>query len=300
MAIDREWRTRLAAFEVLADLGAPGAELTRAALTRGFELDGVRIPLLGPQGIWSPAGFRVPLSISTIPSGPYSDHVDSTSNQLRYAYRGTDPAHRDNVGLRRAKAERTPLIYFYRTDPGHYLANFPVYIVGDDERDLMFSVKFDEAWSLQGRAPSDDVEVDAPLRREYATRAVRQRLFQAEFRRRVVDAYRQRCALCSLRHRELLDAAHITADSDAGEPIVSNGMALCKLHHAAFDGFFFAITPDYRVVVRPSILAESDGPMLIVGLQQIDGSFIQLPSLEHQRPDRDRLAARYEAFVRAS
>ena len=195
---------------------------------------------------------------------------------------------------------RTPLIYFFRTDPGHYLANWPVYVVGDDQRSLTFLVKFDETWVLQTAIRPESDADDIPLRREYATRLVRQRLFQAEFRRRVVDAYRQRCALCSLRHRELLDAAHITADSDAGEPIVSNGMSLCKLHHAAFDGFFFAITPDYRVVVRPSILAESDGPMLIVGLQQIDGSLINLPSREDQLPDRDRLAARYEAFVRAS
>lgn len=164
----------------------------------------------------------------------------------------------------------------------------------------MFSVAVDEEWVLQGAAQIATELSDTPLRREYATRTVRQRLFQAEFRRRVVDAYRERCALCSLRHRELLDAAHITPDSDAGDPIVSNGLALCKLHHAAFDGFFFAITPDDRVVVRPSILTESDGPMLIVGLQQIDGALIQLPVHHDQRPDRDRLAARYEAFVRAS
>lgn len=164
----------------------------------------------------------------------------------------------------------------------------------------MFSVNVDEAWVLDGQVPSAPDLPDTTLRREYATRTVRQRLFQAEFRRRVVDAYRQRCALCSLRHRELLDAAHITPDSDAGDPIVSNGLALCKLHHAAFDGFFFAVTPDYRVVVRPSILVESDGPMLVVGLQQIDGTLIRLPDRQDRRPDRDRLATRYEAFVRAS
>lgn len=300
MAIDREWRARFAAFEWLADLGAPEREVTRATLTRGFDLDGIRIPLVGPQGIWSPAGFRVPLSISTIPSGPYSDHVDPVGNHLRYAYRGTDPEHRDNVGLRRAMAERTPLIYFYRSDPGHYLTTFPVYVIGDDRRALMFSVKVDETWVLSNTGVDPIQLPDTPLRREYATRMVRQRLFQAEFRRRVVDAYRERCALCRLRHRELLDAAHITADSDAGEPTVSNGMSLCKLHHAAFDGFFFTVTPDYRVVVRPSILAESDGPMLVVGLQQIDGSPIELPHREDHRPDRDRLAARLERFRAAS
>lgn len=300
MGVDREWRVRFAAFEWLREIGAPGAEVSRAILTRGFDLDGVRIPLLGPQGIWSPAGFRVPLSIATIPSGPYSDHLDPSSNQLRYAYRGTDPRHRDNLGLRQAMRTGTPLVYFFRTDPGRYLATFPVYIVGDDPTALMFSVKVDEGWVVEGSPAATSDLLEAPLRREYATREVRQRLFQAEFRRRVVDAYKERCALCRLRHRALLDAAHITADSDAGEPVVSNGMALCKLHHAAFDAYFFAVTPDYRVVVKPSILEESDGPMLVVGLQQIHDTVIVLPGQPEHRPDRDRLAVRYERFLHAT
>jgi putative restriction endonuclease len=162
----------------------------------------------------------------------------------------------------------------------------------------MFTVKVDESWTIT--SPEPVVAADTPIRQEYATRLVRQRLFQAEFRRRVVEAYRHRCALCRLHHRELLDAAHITPDAEAGEPLVSNGLSLCKLHHAAFDQFFFGITADYRVVVRPSILAESDGPMLVVGLQQIHGSSIVLPSRDEQRPDRDRLARRFEQFERAS
>lgn len=300
MAVDREWRARLAAFQWLAELGAPNNELTRSTLARGFELDGIRIPLVGPQGIWSPAGFRTPLSIATIPSGPYTDSVDASGSTLRYAYRGSDRHHRDNVGLRRAKAERTPLIYFFRTDPGHYLATFPVFVVGDDSDALMFSVQVDEAWVTASPGVSFEPKDEVPLRREYATRLVRQRLFQAEFRSRVVAAYRERCALCRLHHRELLDAAHITPDSASGEPVVSNGMALCKLHHAAFDQFFFTVTPDYRVLVRPSILSESDGPMLVVGLQQIQGTTIAVPDQVAHRPDRDRLAARLTLFKAAS
>jgi len=294
VSVDREWRARLAAFEFLSDIGAPTAEVSRNQLERGFELDGVRVPLVGPQGIWSPAGFRRPLSIATIPSGPYSDSVDTDGNTIRYAYRGTDPQHRDNIALRRAMADRTPLVYFFRIDPGRYLATYPVFVIGDDSPGLRFAVKADEAWTID--RPTDAI-TDSPLRREYATRTVRQRLFQAEFRRRVLSAYRDRCALCRLRHRELLDAAHITADrDDAGEPLVSNGLSLCKLHHAAFDQFFFTVAPDYRVVVRPAILAESDGPMLVVGLQQIHGAEIALPSAVAHQPDRERLALRLERF----
>ena len=119
------------------------------------------------------------------------------------------------------------------------------------------------------------------------------------FRERVIRAYRESCALCRLHHPSLLDAAHITPDSDPeGEPLVSNGLALCKLHHAAFDSFFFAVKPDYTIEVRPSILAESDGPMLVVGLQQIHGQTIHLPTRAAHLPDPARLARRYEDYAR--
>jgi len=42
---------------------------------------------------------------------------------------------------------------------------------------------------------------------------------------RRIEAYRTRCAFCRLRHQDLLDAAHITADAaETGEPVVSKGM----------------------------------------------------------------------------
>ncbi len=113
-------------------------------------------------------------------------------------------------------------------------------------------------------------------------------------------AYQEQCSLCRLHHPELLDAAHIIPDSDAeGEPVVSNGVALCKLHQAAFDRMFFAIRPDYVIEVRPAILAEHDGPMLLVGLQQIHGGRILVPRRAADRPDPARLERRYGEFLRA-
>ena len=52
-------------------------------------------------------------------------------------------------------------------------------------------------------------------------------------------------------HAELLDAAHIVPDADEGEPVIPNGLALCKLHHAAFDRYFLGVRPDYVLQVRP-------------------------------------------------
>lgn len=97
----------------------------------------------------------------------------------------------------------------------------------------------------------------------YITATVRQRLHQRTFRERVMQACGEQCSLCRLRHGELLDAAHIIPDGrPGGDPIVQNGLALCKLHHAAFDRRFLGIRPDYMVEVRRDLLEENDGPML--------------------------------------
>jgi putative restriction endonuclease len=271
---------------------------------QGFQHAGRRIPLVSPQtGIWKPASFERPLSILTSVSGPYQDRdgLDAGTGRIRYAYRGTDPNHWDNVGLRRAMNERVPLIYFHGIEAGIYAAVYPVFIVGDDPASLFFWVQADDASAVEDAPDFSAVAEDAEARRAYITVGARRRLHQAAFRVRVIRAYRDRCALCRLRHRELLDAAHITPDIDPeGEPLISNGLALCKLHHAAFDAFFFAVDPDMVVRVHPRILDETDGPMLVVGLQQIEGQRILLPSRPEQWPNRDRLARRFDRFLQAS
>jgi putative restriction endonuclease len=106
--------------------------------------------------------------------------------------------------------------------------------------------------------------------------------------------------MCRLKHPELLDAAHIIADKDVGgEPLVTNGLALCKLHHAAFDENLLGVSPDYTLVVRSDVLKESDGPMLLHGLQGLEGKPIEKPRDPAYWPDRDRLAERFERFRRA-
>ncbi len=267
-----------------------------------YQFRGQRVPLVGPQGIWKPAACELPISIATIAGGPYDDAFDEQTGRLTYAYRGTDPNHRDNRGLRQAMRDRIPLVYLVAVERGVYVAQYPVLIVADRPGALTFDVQVDDIGAAL--TPADGylaIGEGADARRSYVTRAVRQRLHQVAFRERVIRAYQERCALCLLRHQELLDAAHITPDSqDEGEPVVTNGIALCKLHHAAFDRMFFAIRPDYVIEVRPSILLEHDGPMLVVGLQQIHEKTIHLPRRLAQRPDPDRLQKRYEEFQRAS
>lgn len=81
-----------------------------------------------------------------------------------------------------------------------------------------------------------------------------------------------RALLHCLQHQELLDAAHIIPDKDEmGEPTVNNGIALCKIHHAAFDRNILGIRPDLVIETRVDVLNEADGPMLRYGLQEMHG-----------------------------
>lgn len=300
---DADRQLRLMAFEWLTTLRSEhGDLLPRSLLEVGFEAGGTRVRLLGPQGIFKPAAFQVPISVTTSPNSPYQDRWDDAHRQLLYSFRGLDPLHPDNAGLRRAMIERVPLVYFHGVAPGSYLATYPVFVTGEDRDRLLFAVQADEMWAIEGKSGVPvALDEDAGARRGYATSMVRRRLHQVTFRARVIRAYQTRCALCRLRHTELLDAAHITPDADPeGEPLISNGLALCKLHHAAFDRFFFTVRPDYTVEVRESILAEADGPMLVVGLQQIHGQPIFVPSALAHRPDRVRLERRYQDFRQAS
>lgn len=290
-----DYRVRMAAFDWLDQVLSSEEVVRHDTLLAGFTHNGHRVPLIGPQGIFKPRVLDLPLSITTAPRGPYNDAFGE-DGLLDYKYRGTDPQHRDNVGLRTVMYTRKPLVYLHGLVPGRYLAAWPVFVVADDPKELSFRVAVDDRATIA--APAAMVsEAGNEARRAYITATVRRRLHQGAFRERVLAAYRDHCALCRLKRPELLDAAHILPDSTPhGEPVVRNGLALCKLHHAAFDRQILGIRPDYVAEIRLDILEEVDGPMLRHGLQEMHGTRILLPKKPENRPDPAFLATRYDAF----
>ena len=77
---------------------------------------------------------------------------------------------------------------------------------------------------------------------------------------------------------------------------MTNGLALCKIHHASYDRNLLGITPDYEVRINQDLLNEVDGPMLRHGLQDMHGRRIAVPKRKTEWPDRDRLAVRFTEF----
>ncbi|TAN32186.1 HNH endonuclease [bacterium] len=300
MGTDLDRVVRVAAFNFLREQTTlhGGSVLPRRILEQGFQLDGRRVPLVAPQGIFKPAVCELPLSITTVPEipgkeRPYED--ERTYEGVHYRYRGTDPRHPDNVGLRRAMAEHVPLVYFHGHQPGLYHAEWPAYVVRDDPARLTFTILTEDVSDFE--TPATIAEMP---RRAYLATLMTKRLHQSLFRVRVLDAYEKTCAVCRLRHWELLDAAHILPDNHPlGDPVVPNGLALCKLHHAAFDADILGVRPDLKIEVRGDVLREVDGPMLKVGLQGFDGQVITVPRQKVLRPNTDFLAERYERFRKA-
>ncbi|MEH3034812.1 MAG: HNH endonuclease signature motif containing protein [Aeromicrobium erythreum] len=270
--------------------------------TTQFEYAGQRVPLLDRQrGIRKPAGMASALAIRTTftPPGqspPYADAVGPDGLQ-RYKYRGDDPNHAENVALRDAMQHQLPLIWFVGVAPGLYEPIYPVWIVADSPSRLEFTLALDEAQRHYSASAANDADY-----RRYMQRLTKSRLHQRVFRAQVMGAYENRCAVCNLGHARLLDAAHIIADSEPkGQPVVPNGLSMCKIHHASYDSGILGIRPDDLTLhIRQDILEEVDGPMLRHGLQEMhDVKLMKLPSTRAARPDPERLAIRYDQFLSA-
>jgi len=73
------------------------------------------------------------------------------------------------------------------------------------------------------------------------------------FRAAVLEVYSCRCALCGLKinspdaKRWEVEAAHIIPYSSDGKDDIWNGIALCRLHHWAFDVGWFTLDKNFKI-----------------------------------------------------
>lgn len=284
-----------------------------AVLREGFDTPRGRIGYgTFYSGIYRPRQFAGPAALSLVTAppkvrrdAPYDDEYNEATGTFTYHYRRPQSesararlsAAADNRSLKEALRLGVPLIYFRGIAPGQYTPVAPVYITHDDP--------VREVVAFQAALPIIDTTVAGltsdELTRRYATQEAHVRLHQHRFRVNVLRAYRTRCAVCTLREAPLLQAAHIIEDRDLrGAAAVINGIALCAIHHLAYDRNLLGIAPDGVVHIANRLLEEIDGPMLRVGLQGFHGTPIEQPRDRRERPDPDRLRARFERFTAAA
>ena len=286
-----EMDVRLRAMDYVAGKAdAAGGVVTRSQL-EAFQYQGEPLKLIDTgRGVRNPRQLQACISIMSRGGASYEDGIDPQDGLLRYAYAPGAVDAGDNRKLRMAAALHVPIIWLTWLSDGFYAPQAPVYVVDDHPEARFVKVAVDEA--LRYVVGRDDIST-----RRYAERLTKLRLHQPIFRARVLRAYGISCSVCRLRHPDLLDAAHIQGDAESGEPVVNNGLCLCKIHHAAYDRGIMGVRPDYVVEIRQDVLDEVDGPMLRHGLQDVHGWRLSLPTRVVDLPDRERLGARYRTFV---
>lgn len=301
---DPDLPIRLATFAALDRLiRLHGPVLPWSAISEGFEHQGEVVYFANrARGIHRPRQMvRGALSIkTTVPragrEARYDDQVASGAGHFVYKLQGSSLDDWDNQWLKAASDLGAPLVYFYGVAPGLYRPLWPVYITSWRPSSLECLVSVDQAVLAEGEEEDESVLI----RRRYSTVQAKARLHQDTFRTLVLGAYKTRCAVCNLPRAELLDAAHIIPDRDQrGRPEVPNGLALCQLHHRAYDRNIIGISPGYIVAVTPSIMAERDGPVLEHGIKGFAGKRLRLPARRADRPKPEYLEERYEEFRRA-
>lgn len=288
---------RLAAFAYLDELTRRDPYVSREDL-RAFTFRDRTFPLISgsSRGIYKPAGWQTVVSILSTDrpasAGGYEDTFRDDGTLL-YSFMKSqgDDLGAYNRALLETAHRRLPLILLQKIASKLFEPLYPVWISGHVE----------EAVIVSGVLPDTEIAeiggLASELKKRYAIVKGKRRLHQEVFRSQVLSAYGDRCAICNFGHRGLLDAAHIIDDSeDEGEPIVQNGLALCRIHHGAYDQFLIGIRPDLRIEVAEDVLREIDGPMLEHGLKSINGRCISVPTTAKKRPQGERLEWKYEKF----
>jgi len=316
---ERDFEMRLVAIDRIRAISDRYDDLVpREALREGFRFAGERISYGSFfSGIFRPTQMRGPAALCLVTSppksagaAPYDDGRDETGDRFVYHYRAARTsstralrdAEADNRSLRAAAELAVPLIYFRGVAPGQYAVVAPVFVVRDDPLrrvvELEAAMFVGDASQLGAGAL---VAVDGPELRRYATREALVRLHQHQFRAVVLRAYGGRCAICALREASLLQAAHILEDRNPrGTATVVNGIAMCAIHHLAYDRNVMGIDPGGKVHIAERLLTEIDGPMLRSGLQGFHGAQILRPRRVAEHPDPERLEVRYDAFRAAA
>ncbi len=160
---------------------------------------------------------------------------------------------------------------------------------GDSEHDISV---LDEVAASPDLVNEEIIESLSSQPRRNVVVSVRKRLRDASFQARVLMSYNHRCAVCGLQMR-LIEAAHIIPVShEQSTDETSNGIALCVLHHRAYDRALIYIAPTYHIHLNPRKIQELEAVGVVGGLTMFTGmlrTMIIVPPSPLDRPKADYL-----------
>ena len=228
------------------------------------------------------------LTLTTSLKDPYGDAYDESGALFTYAYRAGALDQADNRALRAAFELHTPLVYFRAMAPGQYLVVAPMFVTADDPARARCCSSLDSPSRTCSRAASS-------RRRTYArTPRARRGCGCTSSASSSTSCAPTGTGARSARCASARSSRPPTSCPDVepeGIAAVVNGLALCAIHHLAFDRNLLGIDPEGVVHIAERLLREIDGPMLRTGLQGFHGARIALPRRPEDRPDPHRLSA---------
>lgn len=177
-----------------------------------------------------------------------------------------DPAERARgvKGLQKTSALDRSLIAQFTTGDGAIVS----------EAEALWRVRV-EGFSPSGAAPP----IASTPRATEAEGTRRVRLGQDFFRRVVLENFNGRCALTGLATPELLVASHVVpwADDETRRVDPGNGIALNRLHDAAFDRHLITFDEDLRLVVGRRVRDEVTRGELAAAFLAYEGTPLAAP-----------------------
>ena len=232
------------------------------------------------EGIYKPASFVYPLSVSSMLKSQYRDQVFHNPDRtwwINYSPKegGMDIAV--NAGLVRCMTDHEPVLVLRQVSDKtsaegarHRLLGLG-FVESFDANANLFRIRgleWDETSALLGIGLPDAL-VETALRLESleewtpfvaedrAVYRVSRQKRDAAFRAIVLENYGYTCAVTGQRFHSLhhveADGAHIIGKDVRGTDDPRNGMALSKSAHWAFDRGLFTISDQYEVVVNPKL-----------------------------------------------
>lgn len=208
------------------------------------------------------------------------DGQDSTSPSAQIK-EGTLEAAHDKAFATQVKDNEIVAAFRPMFLADYALSSARLHKTGEAHRDMSLLNKLDTL---------TDVEIDdvADTSRRTVIRTIATRYRSAKFKDKVLGAYRHKCAFCQIQ-LSLLDAAHIipVASPESTDQVI-NGVALCKLHHFAYDANLVSFNEQYRIEVsqtRVQVLTADHKAGGLPEFQRAMGQSILLPSNVHQHPN---------------
>ncbi|MDA8196000.1 MAG: HNH endonuclease [Actinomycetota bacterium] len=128
------------------------------------------------------------------------------------------------------------------------------------------------------------------------------RVREAQFREDVLDAYESKCAFCGYDGRiggasVGVEAAHLKWHAFGGDANVTNGLALCTMHHKLFDRGAIAVSIEYEIMISPQYSGASEASFQMV--TALAGREMSQPKSQYQPPMQKNVEWHLRSVFRA-